>query len=58
MPVMQVVPGDDPLRVAWDKYKASDRYKTTKKWAAQEEHLEGSLWAVFSAGFSAAERRK
>jgi hypothetical protein len=43
--------------VAWGEYKQSDQYRNTKKWAMHPEHVEGSLWAVFEAGFKAATER-
>lgn len=54
MGAMTPVPNDDPLMVAWNEYKASEEYRNTKKWAAFEEHVDGSLWAAFLAGWSAA----
>jgi hypothetical protein len=66
MPFEQAVPQDSPLMKAWEAYKKSDEYKNSRKWASTarlEEgdgwmkltypHTEGSLWAAFSAGFSA-----
>lgn len=40
-----------PVRVAWDRYKATDAYANTLNWATQEEHTEGSLWAAFYQGW-------
>ena len=43
--------------VAWNQHKQSDEYRNSKKWATHPEHVEGSLWAVFEAGFRAATER-
>lgn len=51
---MTPVPKDHPLSVAWEKYKATDDFANTKKWAIHPEHVDGSLWAAFMAGFQAA----
>ncbi len=57
MPVMQQVPVDHPLMVAWNAYKASDDYANSLKWAATPDYREGSMWAAFMAGFKAATER-
>ncbi len=58
------VPDDDPRMIAWKKYKATDDYANTLKWAigpvdanprTAERHrgwVEGALWAAFCAGFT------
>lgn len=46
------VPAGSPLMQAWEAYKATDDYKNTRKWALQEEHVDGSLWAAFACGFA------
>lgn len=51
---MAPISKEHPLSEAWHKYKATDSYANTKKWAAHIEHAEGSLWAAFSAGWDAA----
>lgn len=48
---------DHPLMIAWDKYKATEEYANNKKWAMfpeRSEDLDGSLWALFVAGWDAA----
>lgn len=40
--------------IAWNAYKATDEFANTRKWARHEQHVEGSLWAAFFQGFSAA----
>ena len=57
MPVSAEMPKTHPLRAAWEQYKQSDDYKNTSKWAKQPEHLEGSLWGVWLAAYSAATER-
>lgn len=47
------VPNDHPLMEAWEAYKATPEFGNTKQWAAHPEHLLGSLWAVFDAGWNA-----
>ena len=49
--VMAKVPGDHPLMVAWNEYKALPEYENTKQWATAQAHTEGSLWAAFMAGW-------
>lgn len=51
------MPLTHPLRAAWEQYKQSDKYKNTRKWAAHPEHLEGSLWGVWLAAYTAATER-
>ena len=51
------MPLTHPLRAAWEQYKQTDDYKNTRKWVAQPEHLEASLWSVWLAAFSAATER-
>lgn len=46
-----------PLRAAWEQYKQTAEYQNTRKWAAHPEHLDGSLWGVWMAGFQAATDR-
>ena len=51
---MAPVPKDSPLMVAWEAYKASEGYANTKAWALNPQHVDGSLWAAFQAGYEAA----
>lgn len=57
MPAMKEMPLTHPLRAAWESYKLSDDYANSRKWAAQPEHIEGSMWAVWLAAFNAATER-
>lgn len=50
---MAPVPKDDPLMRAWEAHKQTEDYANSKKWAAHEQHVDGSLWALFSAGWAA-----
>lgn len=63
------VPDDDPLMIAWKACQASEDYDNSRRWAetfiiksnghklgamsAEHPHLEGSLWAMFVAGWTA-----
>ncbi len=48
---------DDPMMVAWNKYKETDEFKNTNHWtieARNEEQSDGVLWGAFIAGYAAA----
>jgi len=53
MPEMQQIPDEHPLKVAYDKYAQTDDYKNSFRWAAEEQHRNGSMWAAFMAGWNA-----
>lgn len=57
MSVMAKVPEDHPLMQAWTAHKVSEEYANSVKWAAHEKHVDGSLWALFVAGWNARETR-
>ena len=57
MNTMSPVPKDSPLMKEWDSYKATKEFANTRKWALYKEHVEGSLWAAFVAGYEAAHVR-
>lgn len=57
MSAMTPCPKDDPLMVAWSEFQATEDFDNTRRWAAHPEHLQGSLWACFLAGFKAATER-
>ncbi len=42
---------DHPIRIAWDKYKESEEYRNSFKWAGFEEHRVGSMWAIYEQGY-------
>lgn len=48
------VPADHPMIIAWELYKGTEDYTNTRKWAAIDEHRDGSLWAAFVEGWNAA----
>ena len=50
--VMTKIADDHPMKVAWDFYKETDDYANTRKWALQEEHVDGSLWTAFCVGWN------
>ena len=54
MPVEQQVPADAPVMKAWNAYKSTEDYANSRLWAQHEQHVDGSLWAVFYRGFYAA----
>jgi hypothetical protein len=50
----QVALPEDDLRIkAFDSYKQTEDYANAKKWASFPEHVDGSLWAAFIAGYQA-----
>lgn len=50
---MRPVPQNAPVLRAWNIYKQSADYANTRKWAKHDEHVDGSLWAAFYAGYFA-----
>lgn len=55
MPESEAVSADDPRMIAWAQYKHSNEYENSKRWAVFPQHVEGSMWAAFIAGFEAAQ---
>lgn len=53
MSAMSPLPKDHPIMIAWEKYKSSDAYANSFRWAEHEQHREGSMWAAFLAGYDA-----
>jgi len=51
--IMSAVPEDHPLMRAWKAHQATADFANSKHWATVPEHLQGSLWALFMAGFNA-----
>ncbi len=51
---MTPVSKDAPVMTAWIAYKQSADYSNTRKWATDDRHVDGSLWAAFEAGFNSA----
>lgn len=52
--VMAPLPKNDPLILSWEDYKKTAEFENTKHWASKPEHVDGSLWAAFMAGYTAA----
>ena len=46
------LPKDHPLRQAWDGWKNTNPAVIARQWAQFPQHVDGSLWAAFSAGFT------
>lgn len=57
MPIDALVPADHPMMKAWEKYKQTEEYRNSFKWAADLEHRPGSMWAAFVAGFESSTKR-
>ncbi len=55
MSAMSPVPKDHPLMLAWEAHKKTEEYANSRNWAAHPQHVDGSLWALFSAGWQAAQ---
>lgn len=53
MPIEHKLPDDAPVMLAWEAHKNTEEYTNSKRWAYSQAHLEGSLWALFFAGFRA-----
>lgn len=51
MPLETPVDKNSPLWKAWEAYEKTEEYANSFKWAGSEEHRQGSLWAVFLAGW-------
>lgn len=51
---MSPLPKNHPIMLAWDRYKSTDDYANSFRWAGHEEHRAGSMWTAFLAGFNAA----
>ena len=48
---------DHPLMLAWVAHKATEEFANARRWALNAEYVDGSLWAMFAAGWSAAAAR-
>ena len=53
MTAMTPLPQDHPLMQAWEAYKLTEEYTNSKHRAPSPQHIQGALWAVFSAGWEA-----
>ena len=54
MSEMQPSPKDYPAILAFEKYRASDEFRNSFKWACDAEHRIGLMWTAFYEGFQAA----
>lgn len=54
MSVSAPLPKGHPALLAWEEHKRTEEYENSKRWALTPEHVEGSLWALFYAGWNAA----
>lgn len=52
MSTSAAVPSDHPIMKAWTEYTGSPEFANTKKWAKDDMHVVGSLWAAFVAGWN------
>jgi len=51
----QELPKDDPRIIAWEQFKSTPEYENANKWAKSgPQYVEGSMWATFLAGYTAA----
>jgi len=55
MPAMAPLPEYSPVLKAWEQYKQTDDFKNSRRWAAQDQHRDGSMWAAFLSGWTAAQ---
>jgi hypothetical protein len=67
MTVEQALPEDHYIMVAWNKWCASDEFKTALMWAVRtkyddgreinpiqiEQHAKGAMWLAFTKGMEA-----
>ena len=53
---MRALRSDEPLMVEWERFKATSEYQNALHWV-ERSHPEGSLWALFMAGFIAGTKR-
>jgi hypothetical protein len=55
MSTEQRLQANHPLMREWTAYKQTEEYANSRKWAQQEAHVDGSMWAAFMAGWMAHE---
>lgn len=53
MSVSVALPKNHPVLLAYKAYRETEEYANTRKWAQNETHVDGSLWAAFEAGYRA-----
>lgn len=47
------MPRNHPCLAAWNRYSATEEFANTRRWAGHQNHVDGSLWAAFEAGWRA-----
>ncbi|KKK60531.1 hypothetical protein LCGC14_3023430 [marine sediment metagenome] len=57
MPEMTPVDKSSALWQQWIIYRGTAEYAYMREWAGDNQHVKGSLWAAFMAGFKAGEER-
>lgn len=57
MPVERAIAADHPLMKAWTAYQKTEDYANSRRWAAHDEHRDGSLWGAFLKGWTLATER-
>lgn len=57
MPIDAEMPLSHPLRAEWERFKETDEFKSIRRWATQEQYVDGSLWGVWLAAYRAATER-
>lgn len=72
MTAMTPMTDDDPIMIAWKAYRATDEAMNSEFWAkhvtidnprdgkatVNHLHFEGAMWAVFLAGYTAAQAQQ
>ena len=54
MPTMTKVPKDAPVKIAWEAYRSSGEYASTRLRAGYKDRTEDTMRAAFEQGFRAA----
>lgn len=49
------IPADHPMMKAWNKYKDTEEYSNSRYWAVHGDHVDGSMWAAFCAGYKSSQ---
>lgn len=55
MPTMAPAPKE--IRDAFAKYKETEEYANTRRWAVDPKHVDGSLWAAWLVGYTSIDPR-
>lgn len=43
---------NDPMLIAFNQWKEAERYPICRQWALNPQHVDGSLWEAFTAGYN------